>query len=418
MKIENGICYLSSEDDGVSRNDEIRKIIIPEGISVLGPSSIHDLPNLEEIEFPSTLKVISNSAITYCPKLAIKGLKFKSNKFYMEAINSIRPSKNSTFMEDYYKKITALICSEETTFEDKCDLYNQVLLTMREEVQLEFTKLFLSQLSESDYNLLPIINKIKDGKTLNCADLQLFCICLQKNMNLPIHPMVFIPYSQNLACARINGIVSVGYISLLWAAERKMSNIQDMSETAMINIFLLYAISHEFQHIRQRKSAESANFDSMNILNQLDYIDSEIQSTCDTYEKGYNYSGFHDSSPDEIRADLDGYDMLTNIISSLDNFELKSKILELLEKRKLARIKEAHQIDESGNVNVYDYRLRAFEELLSRDNLSDSERKKLNRLKALYLGVLEKANGLGIDLFSDELNYFKSKSESSEFNRK
>lgn len=405
MEIKNGTYYLTLEDDSISNNSEIRKIVIPEGVSVLGTGAIHALPNLEEIEFPSTLRVISNSAITNCPKLTVSGLKFKNNKFYMEGIKSIRPSKDSKFSEDYYKKMFDLINGKETSFEEKCDIYNQLVLTMEEDTQLKYTKLFLSKFNDENYNILPIINKIKEGEILNCADLQIFGIYLQKNMNLPIQPMFFRPHSQNLACARPNNTVSVGYISLLWAAERKTQNVND---TVATNTFLLYAITHEFQHIRQKKNAENVDFNSNNLLSQLDYIDSEIQTTCDTYEKGYNYSNFHDSSPDEIRADLDAYTFLANIVNSFENFEFKLKMLEIIDKRKLERIKEAHQIDESGNVNVYDYRLNAFEELLNRDNLSDNEREKLNRLKELYLQVLEKTNSLGMDLFSDEIEYYKS----------
>ena len=404
MKIKNETCYLSLEDDGISNKDNIRKIIIPEGISVLGTGTIHSLPNLEEIDFPSTLRVISNSAITNCPKLTVSGLRFKNNKFYMENINSIRPSRESKFRDDYYKKMSAIICSEATSFEEKCDIYNQLVLTMHKDAQLEFTKLFLSSFTESNYNLSPLIEKIKDGQILNCADLQIFSILLQKDMNLPIQPIVFSPHNQKLACACIDNTVSVGYISLLWAAERRVQNQKD---TIAINTFLLYAIAHEFQHIRQRKNAENINFDSNYLFNQIDYIDSEIQATCDNYEKGYSYSNFHDSSPDEIRADLDAYDILLKMVTSFENLEFKFKMLEFIEKLKLERIKEAHQIDESGNIKIYDYRLNAFEDLLSRNNLSNNEREKLNKLKSLYLNVLKKANNLGIDFFSKEIEYYE-----------
>ena len=45
--------------------------------------------------------------------------------------------------------------------------------------------------------------------------------------------------------------------------------------------------------------------------------------------------------------------------------------------------------------------------MLSRNNLSNSEREKLNKLKSLYLNVLKKANNLGIDFFSKEIEYYE-----------
>ena len=92
--------------------------------------------------------------------------------------------------------------------------------------------------------------------------------------------------------------------------------------------------------------------DLLSLLEQVDYIDSSIQTTSDTYKTGYGYFGFHDYSPDEIRADLDAYDLLLSLINSLKSTDNVSKMTDFIEERKIIRIRNAHQIDENGNMAV------------------------------------------------------------------
>ncbi len=153
---------------------------------------------------------------------------------------------------------------------------------------------------------------------------------------------------------------------------------------------------------------------SNDLLSQIDYIDSTIKTTADSFGRGYGYSNFHDLSPDEIRADLDAYDLLISFISSLEPTDTTSRMIAFIEKRKINRIKAAHQIDENGNVAIYDYRVKAFDELFGRDNLSTTEREKLNKLRELYVVVLEDAAKVGIDFFANEIDYYKNKSKSNE----
>lgn len=410
-KLVNGTYYLSLEDDGIDSNEEIRKVVIPEGITTLGVCYITRLQNLEEIEFPSTLSLIGGSAITQCPKLTADGLKFKNNNFYLQAPNSINNVGYSPIMKDYKNKMRKVFLDKNTSFEEKCAIYSQIILTMTEEEQMEFSKDFEREFAKNNYNIDFLISKIMNGELLSTADLQCFSLFIQKMMNMQAHPIILQYINTKVACARPDKIVSVGYSSLVSTASR---NIPDRNDIVLTNTFMLYAILHEFQHIRQHNNSEGVNFGSNDLLSQIDYIDSTIQTTADSFGRGYGYSNFHDLSPDEIRADLDAYDLLISFISSLEPTDTTSRMIAFIEERKINRIKAAHQIDENGNVAIYDYRVKAFDELLGRDNLSTTEREKLNKLRELYVVVLEEAAKVGIDFFANEIDYYKNKSKSNE----
>lgn len=407
-KVDGNTYYASlGEVPGDIEDDEIRnkieRIVIPEGIKVIRGFYVYNFPNLQEIDFPSSLEWIDDSAAVKVKKLSTQGLHFKNEDFAL-----LTPScLGLDLVEEYVKQQEEAFFSNDTTFEEACSIYNQIIIPYnyfnRSSNENALSQGLLEKFKKTNFDISFIIEKINRGKLLNAADLQCFGFYIQNLMDMPIKPIDIQKYILTICLAGMDGIVSVGYMSLVDKAKREASNISE------VNAFMLFAICHEFQHIYHELNRSK---DSEDLYRRLDYIDSSIQSTSDGYKVGHGYRNFHDISPDEIRADVAAY----NIILALFNnpqLEKSEELIQFITEMKKKRIIKAHEIDEDNVAHVVDYRQKAFDDLLGRENLSEAERTKINELLELYVTIKKEAQAKNIDLFEDTLTWFNEQNAKS-----
>lgn len=392
--------YISLGEDpsNIENCETIKKIVIPEGVEIIPSCYIIGFNNLEEIYFPSSLKFIDSSAIDG-GKLSIQGLHFNNSNFALLAVNCL----GYNVVKEYVKKKEEEFYSDNSTFEDCYSIYNQIIIPsnfLNHDSNDQLSQHFYERFKDTNFDISFIIDKLNNGEILNIADLQCFGFYLQNIMNLPIKPISMVRDDLKVCSAGIDDTVQVGYGSLL---NKSIQEVNDKNNVLEINAFMLYSICHEFQHIRQRLNGDK---DSDNLFKKLDYIDSLIQSTSDAYTSGRGYPNFHDFSPDEIRADIDAYNILLRIFDSFPQLNNTEELTHFIIDRKKERIIKAHEINENKVAHVEDYRQRAFDNLLARDNLSENERTRINELLEIYVNIKREAKLSNIDLFDDTLNWF------------
>ena len=401
-KIVENVYYASIDENEIKINPtNIVKIVIPEGVEKIPAWYISDFPDLEIIEFPSTLKSISKSSITRCHKLRASGLKFKNSDFVIQSKTSIKSDESVILLDEYIENIFKAFDSKDISFDEIYNIYNQIVFSMDENQQKRFFIKFKVLFASFNIGLKKIIDKLNSGIILNMADLQCFAILLQQKMSLPSNPTLIEDYNQKICCAGADGLVSVGYESIILSARKKLNS----NNPAAINIYMLYAMCHEFQHIRQKNNSFNIDYNCNDIFKLIDFIDSSLQSTSDLYDMGKTYSKFHDFFPDEIRADVEGYEILISIFDNQNDIIYLNEMIDYIKQKRKDRIIRAHQIN-NNVAEIPDYRLFAFDKLLGRADLSDSERTKVNELKTIYLKTKKKAEIMKIDLFQSTLGWY------------
>ena len=412
IRIEGNTCFIDGREvlngDKIENSNKITKVVVVEGNDSdfgqdLGGFIIGNLPNLEEIEFPMNITRIKKNSVQDCPKVTSKGLILKNKDCMFDFCTSIRNRANG---DEQMKSIAAerlqVLDDPKSSLEECMIAYNQVVLTVREkQTQMEYSDKLYKVMKNKGYSINNIIDTLNKNKVLSCAELQFFSGFIQEKMGIPRRSIYL--EKENSRKAMIEdktNIVYVGYNTIIE---------DNYNDTEAINAEFLFAIAHEFQHLRQKNNGKDINNINSyeDALKAIDYIDEAIPNTKDSRLFG-DYSGYHDLLSDEIRADIDACDLLIDVFSSHPTLKKH------YEDKKLERIKKAHGIGEDGVVTIEDYRMHVLDSLLTEYKLSDKEREKLTILKSKYEKIKEACERKGIDLFKSSLGKIKPSTKQEE----
>ena len=405
---ENGVCIIPKEIEIIEyiENDKIKKLVIPEGVKRIGTDGIY-CSNLEQIELPSSLEMIGRIDFK---KLTLENIKFGNKTFVFNTWSLGNYETTIQYANSIAQDIINQI-EEISNTKDYSSLisimksYNSVCYIISEDNQEKLSYLIGKLLSQKvdgiEIGEKMMIACFKNNILLNPFIFQYFHFKECENLNLKWIPLIIEELHGNLAHSDEERI-TLGYKSLI-NSKTIMFRKQNLDEVSMddnvlINLNAMFVLSHELQHSRQSTNAER----SKDIFDLLDYIDFNVS-------KAIPYKNDHDIRPEEIRADIGAYDSLIAYIERLLPDSLVEKYKQIIEKIKLGRIEQAHQIDENGNIGVLDYRQRFFKKSLDDTSISDKERSLLSALQERYIQLLNMANSKGIDLYEGSIGYYRSK---------
>lgn len=100
------------------QGNNLKKVTLPEGVFYVAPNGFSKNPNLKEVTFPSTIKLIGNSAFAAC---AIEKLNFSENTDFPLAIDNIAFFNNkikSVWLPDKTEKVTNMAFRSNTGVEN------------------------------------------------------------------------------------------------------------------------------------------------------------------------------------------------------------------------------------------------------------------------------------------------------------
>lgn len=103
------------------QGNDLKEVTLPEGVFYVAPSGFASNPNLKEVTFPSTIKLIGNGAFGLC---AIEKLNFSETTDFPLAIDNIAFLKNkikSVWLPDKTEKVTNM------AFKDNVGVANNVV---------------------------------------------------------------------------------------------------------------------------------------------------------------------------------------------------------------------------------------------------------------------------------------------------
>ena len=406
---ENGVCVIPEGIDEIKyiENDRIRKLVIPEGVRIIGTDGIY-CPNLEQIELPSSLERIK---IIDSERLTLENIKFGNKTFTMDYNWSLGGFKitaqyTHTIAQDLTSRIEEAINTKDySSIVSIMKLYDSNCWRMNQEDQDKLSYLIGKLLSQKvdgiEIGEKMLVECFKKDEQLTPFLFQYYHFIECEKLGLKWIPLTIEEVHGNLADSDEKRI-TLGYRSLTSKKGIMLrgQNLADlpMNDNALINLNAMFVLSHELQHSRQRANGERTE----DVSGLLDYID--FKTT-----KAAPYNNDHDIHPDEIRADLGAYDSLIEHTKRLLPASLGEKYKKIIERIKLGRIEQAHQIDENGNIGVLDYRQRFFKKSLADPGRSDNSRSQLLTLQKKYIELLSIANSKGIDLYEGSLGYYRSK---------
>lgn len=100
------------------QGNDLKEVTLPEGVFYVAPNGFSKNPNLKEVTFPSTIKLIGNSAFAAC---AIEKLNFSENTDFPLAIDNIAFFNNkikSVWLPDKTEKVTKMAFRSNTGVEN------------------------------------------------------------------------------------------------------------------------------------------------------------------------------------------------------------------------------------------------------------------------------------------------------------
>lgn len=100
------------------QGNDLKEVTLPEGVFYVAPNGFSKNPNLKEVTFPSTIKLIGNSAFVAC---AIEKLNFSENTDFPLAIDNIAFFNNkikSVWLPDKTEKVTKMAFRSNTGVEN------------------------------------------------------------------------------------------------------------------------------------------------------------------------------------------------------------------------------------------------------------------------------------------------------------
>lgn len=100
------------------QGNDLKEVTLPEGVFYVATNGFSKNPNLKEVTFPSTIKLIGNSAFAAC---AIEKLNFSENTDFPLAIDNIAFFKNkikSVWLPDKTEKVTNMAFRDNTGVEN------------------------------------------------------------------------------------------------------------------------------------------------------------------------------------------------------------------------------------------------------------------------------------------------------------
>lgn len=100
------------------QGNDLKEVTLPEGVFYVAPNGFSKNPNLKEVTFPSTIKLIGNSAFAAC---AIEKLNFSENTDFPLAIDNIAFFNNkikSVWLPDKTEKVTNMAFRSNTGVEN------------------------------------------------------------------------------------------------------------------------------------------------------------------------------------------------------------------------------------------------------------------------------------------------------------
>lgn len=100
------------------QGNDLKEVTLPEGVFYVAPNGFSRNPNLKEVTFPSTIKLIGNSAFAAC---AIEKLNFSENTDFPLAIDNIAFFNNkikSVWLPDKTEKVTKMAFRSNTGVEN------------------------------------------------------------------------------------------------------------------------------------------------------------------------------------------------------------------------------------------------------------------------------------------------------------
>ena len=100
------------------QGNDLKEVTLPEGVFYVATNGFSRNPNLKEVTFPSTIKLIGNSAFAAC---AIEKLNFSENTDFPLAIDNIAFFKNkikSVWLPDKTEKVTNMAFRDNTGVEN------------------------------------------------------------------------------------------------------------------------------------------------------------------------------------------------------------------------------------------------------------------------------------------------------------
>lgn len=406
---ENGVCVIPEGIEIIDyiENDRIKKLVIPEGVKIIGTDGIY-CSNLEQIELPSSLeKIVRIDAY----ELTLENIKFGNKTFIIDNSSSLGNKVTTaryanSIAQDLIKHIEeSLDTKDYSSIISMMKLYDSVCYIINQDNQEKLSyligKLLSQKVDEIEIGEKLMVECFKNNELLTPFLFQYFHFKECENLNLNWIPLIIEEWHGNLAHSGEKEI-TLGYKSLIHKNKVmfRKQNFDDVSmdDNVLINLNAIFVLSHELQHSSQLANAERGE----DIFDLLDYIDYNVS-------KAVPYKNDHDIRPEEIRADIGAYNSLIGHIEGLLPNDLVEKYKKIIEKIKLGRIEQAHQIDENGNICVLDYRQRFFEKSLYDTGISDNSRLLLLTLQTKYTKLLNIANSKGIDLYDGSLGYYRIK---------
>lgn len=412
---ESGVCVIPEGVEIIDyiESNRIRKLIIPEGVKIVGTDGIY-CNNLEQIELPFSLERVAKIS---SKKLTLENIKFGNKTFTIDNKWSLGNMETTAQyvngkLQDLISQIEEILNTKEySSIISIMKSYNCICYIINKDNQKELSYLIGKLLSQK-INGIEIGEKMmaesfKNNELFTPFLLQYFHFKEFENLNLKWIPLIIEEYHGNLAHSGEKEI-TLGYKSLISKSKIMFrgQNLDDVSmdDNVLINLNAMFVLSHELQHSRQRANAERKD----DVFDLLDYIDYNVS-------KAVSYNNDHDIRPEEIRADLGAYDSLIRYIERLLPDDLVEKYKKIIEKVKLGRIEQAHEIDEDGNIGVLDYRQRFFKKSLNDTQISDESKSLLLSLQESYSELLNFACTKGIDLYEGSIGYYKSQKNVEDF---
>jgi len=391
---------------------KIKKIIFPEGVRIIESSSVM-CPNLESIVLPSSLREIGDFGFGK-NKLTNETI-YGSHTFNMGR-KCFSVAATQEYLDAQYELLISYFDQKECNKESIKGFlfgYDRIISHLSREKQDVLSKYLIERLSEKSSGIelghQLLIETLNAPVLLGKGLLQYVSYkeCLKQGVDY--QPVIFSLNNLKIAVAGIDDRIDCSYEGALNHASKRTDN-----SVEEINCHMIYVVSHEIQHLKQRTRGALGTSVEAELLDRLEYLDSTIQSTSSSYAQGYGYVNFHDDSPDEIMADVCAYDSIAEFILSNSNIQNQDKYMDLLNRRKNERIAKAHGIDELGNVTIPDFRLHAYDGLLSRADLTLDEREKVTKIKETYVVIKEAASSQGIDLYASTIGaYFENNSKNT-----
>ena len=378
-----------NEEAFVGLENDVKSVEFEEGITEISSALFYDMPNLEDVVFPSTLESLGwYQMFSHTPKASIhlnSNPRFPHNVFGAE--------ETSLYIENQLDHINATILDEDITKEEALSilksfdniiehesyyLKNAELSAKFKTAKLNVINLLRTRTKDNqEVGAVLTKQEINSDKAMSNALIlyNQYKMCEEMNILDQFKPLI-IDNNFNKGLIDEDNIVHLNVDSL--------SDFKRVPEGVNTNFKILFTIAHELSHLYQR----SRNPHSENKEDRELYVGSKIQKCEDGYDIGHptRHISKHDFFPDELDADIRAFDLIINKYATEYGFDAS-----LVEKIKNYKDLREHIAFEYVGKQDDSY-LNAFLKKALTKEMSDGERQKLQQCYDDYMKINQEWN--------------------------